>query len=102
MEKSQLDSETFKKIQALARLRLSPEEAELLQGQIGAIISFVGQLREIETEGVPSAPEAAAVHAKLRPDEVLPGLSADEALSNAPDRQGDLFRVPGMLEGVLP
>jgi aspartyl-tRNA(Asn)/glutamyl-tRNA(Gln) amidotransferase subunit C len=85
----------------LARLsRLALDEAELdhLAPQLDVIISSVARVQEVAAESIPPTTHAVPVTNVLRPDEVTPCLSADEALSQAPAVEQQRFRVPRILD----
>jgi aspartyl-tRNA(Asn)/glutamyl-tRNA(Gln) amidotransferase subunit C len=78
----------------LARLALSEEELERFSEQLSAILDAVGKVAELDLSGVePTAHPLDLVNVWAE-DEPKPCLSVDEALANAPDREGDSFRVP--------
>jgi len=78
----------------LARLALSEEELDRFAGQLDAILEAVGKVAELDLSDVePTAHPLDLVNA-WADDEPRPSLSVEEALANAPDREGDLFRVP--------
>jgi aspartyl-tRNA(Asn)/glutamyl-tRNA(Gln) amidotransferase subunit C len=93
-----LDPKAVDHIAMLARLELGPGDRELFARQLGAILDYVATLKELPTDGV--APLAHAVDATnvFRPDEPRPGLPPDDALGQAPGRQGDFFSVPRVIE----
>jgi aspartyl-tRNA(Asn)/glutamyl-tRNA(Gln) amidotransferase subunit C len=94
-----LSTEEVRRIAALARLRLSSEEETRLSGELSAILDYVRQLEELDVSGVePMTHALAAGETPFRADEVLPGLSPDEALANAPARAGNCFQVPRIIE----
>ncbi|HEY6101071.1 MAG TPA: Asp-tRNA(Asn)/Glu-tRNA(Gln) amidotransferase subunit GatC [Anaeromyxobacter sp.] len=95
-----LSLEEVRRIAALARLRLSPEEERTFAVQLSAILEHVDQLREIDVSRVePMTHALAAGEAPvLRPDEVKDGLPPEEALANAPARVGTFFEVPRIIE----
>ena len=82
----------------LARLELSPEEAEIFTGQMDAILAYVEKLNELDTSGINPTSHAVPVENAFRADVVLPSIGADSALVNAPDRVADFFRVPKVIE----
>jgi aspartyl-tRNA(Asn)/glutamyl-tRNA(Gln) amidotransferase subunit C len=51
----------------------------------------------VDTEGVEPAFRTLRRENVLRPDEAGDMLPQEEALSNAPDAEGGMFRVPGAL-----
>lgn len=94
-----LSLDEVRRIAALARLRLSPDEEARLAGELSAILDYVRALEELDVSGVdPMTHALAAGETPFREDVVLPGLPTDEALANAPARAGDCFQVPRILE----
>jgi aspartyl-tRNA(Asn)/glutamyl-tRNA(Gln) amidotransferase subunit C len=82
----------------LARLKLTDAELSLMARQLGAIIDYVDQLQSVNTTDVEPMAHPLPIGNVFRPDVLTPGLSVDEALANAPDRAGDFFGVPAILE----
>ena len=78
----------------LARLELSDDEVARFQEQLSAILDAVGKVRELDLSDVPPTSHPLAIANVWAEDEPHESLSVEEALANAPDRQGDLFRVP--------
>jgi aspartyl-tRNA(Asn)/glutamyl-tRNA(Gln) amidotransferase subunit C len=94
-----LSLEEVRRIAALARLRLSPEEEETFAVQLSAILGYVEQLRELDVSGVePMTHALAAGEVPLRPDALHESLTPAEALANAPAREGTCFKVPRIIE----
>jgi aspartyl-tRNA(Asn)/glutamyl-tRNA(Gln) amidotransferase subunit C len=94
-----LSVEEVRRIARLARLELSPEEERLFQGQLSAILDYVEQMKELDVSGVEPMTHALAGEAPpLREDLARPGLAPDEALANAPAREGTCFKVPRIIE----
>ena len=82
----------------LARLQLSSEEIQLFQQQLSEILEYVDQLREVGTSDIPPTARISQAKGVLRPDEVKAGLTTDELMRNAPQSDGDQFRVPPVFE----
>jgi aspartyl-tRNA(Asn)/glutamyl-tRNA(Gln) amidotransferase subunit C len=82
----------------LARLELSEAELATLTPQLSAIVDHVNQLQEVNTEGVEPLAHALDVHNVFRADEPAPSLPVADALANAPQRQGDFYAVPAVLD----
>ncbi len=78
----------------LARLELSDEEVELFREQLSAILEAVGKVSELDLEGVPPTSHPHDVVNVLAEDEPHEPLPLEDVFANAPDRAGDLFRVP--------
>jgi aspartyl-tRNA(Asn)/glutamyl-tRNA(Gln) amidotransferase subunit C len=95
-----LSLDEVRRIAALARLRLTPEEEQRYAGQLSAILDYVRQLEALDLSGVEPMTHALAAGepAALREDEVQPGLPLQKALANAPAREGTCFKVPRIIE----
>jgi aspartyl-tRNA(Asn)/glutamyl-tRNA(Gln) amidotransferase subunit C len=81
----------------LARLGLSEAEVTLLEGQLNHILDQYAVLAELDTEGIAPTAQVIELESILREDVVRPGLTAEQALANAPARLGDHFVVPAVL-----
>ncbi len=95
-----LSLDEVRRIAQLARLALTPDEERRFAGQLSAILDHVEQLKELDVSGVEPMTHALAAGdvAPPREDQVLPGLSPDEALAAAPAREGTAFKVPRIIE----
>lgn len=82
----------------LARLELSPAEKERMRRELDGILAYIDKLRALDTSGIAPTSHAVPVTNVMRDDVERPSLPQDEMLANAPDRQGDLFRVPKIIE----
>ncbi len=82
----------------LARLHLTEAELETMTRQLSAIVDYVAQLKQVNTEGVEPMAHAVAVHNVFREDEAAPSLPVADALANAPQRRGDFYGVPAVLD----
>ena len=78
----------------LARLDLSEEEVERLTQELGAILEAVGKVSELDLDDVPPTSHPLELVNDWREDEPRPSLGLDEVFANAPEREGNLFRVP--------
>jgi aspartyl-tRNA(Asn)/glutamyl-tRNA(Gln) amidotransferase subunit C len=78
----------------LARLELSEDELERFGAQLSAILEAVGKVAELDLSDVePTAHPLELVNVGAE-DEPRPSLPVEEALANAPEREGNFFRVP--------
>jgi len=95
-----LSLEEVRRIAALARLRLTPDDERTFAGQLSAILDYVRQLEELDVSQVEPMTHALAAGepAPLREDEVRPSLPPERALQNAPEREGTCFKVPRIIE----
>jgi aspartyl-tRNA(Asn)/glutamyl-tRNA(Gln) amidotransferase subunit C len=82
----------------LARLSLSPEEAGRMEEQLGKILEHIRQLDRLDTADVVPTSHAVEMGTPFRDDAAIPFGEKEEILKNAPDREGDFFRVPRILE----
>ncbi len=87
-----------RKVALLARLELTDSEVEVMSRQLNAIVGYVDQLKQVNTDGVEELAHALAVHNVFRADEPGISLPVDQALANAPQRKGDFYRVPAVLD----
>ena len=82
----------------LARLALTDVEIERMREQLNGILAYIEKLNALDTEGVDPTSHAVPLVNVMRDDAPGPCLPRDEALANAPDRAGDFFRVPRIIE----
>ena len=90
--------EEVEHVARLARLALSEEEREKMRAQLDAILTYVDKLNQLDTSQAEPTSHVIPMTNIFREDKAGPSLSQEEALANAPDRQGALFRVPRILE----
>jgi len=82
----------------LARLSLSEAEADRLREQLGNILSYIRQLDALDTKDVIPTSHAVEMGTPFRDDVARPFGDKEAILANAPDREGDFFRVPRIIE----
>lgn len=82
----------------LARLDLQEDEKERLVAQLSSILDQIAVIAEVDTSAIPPTAQVVALDNVMRPDEVRPSLTPDAVLANAPDREGDFFKVRAVLE----
>ncbi|HUX08877.1 MAG TPA: Asp-tRNA(Asn)/Glu-tRNA(Gln) amidotransferase subunit GatC [Acidobacteriota bacterium] len=92
-----IDAELVDKVAALANLEFDEQQKEEFAAQFAGIVSFVEQLSEVDTSGV----EADDIHGRadnvLSADEPKKLLGREQALANAPERDGEFFLVPKVI-----
>lgn len=81
----------------LARLKLSEKEKVKFQKELGKILEYIDQLKELDVENVQPTSQVVRMENVLREDKVKPSLSQEEALSNAPDKEDGFFKVPRVI-----
>jgi aspartyl-tRNA(Asn)/glutamyl-tRNA(Gln) amidotransferase subunit C len=82
----------------LSRLALTDQEKERMRRELDGILSYIDKLRALDTADVPPTSHAVPMTNVMREDEPRPSLSQDEMLANAPERSGEFFRVPKIIE----
>jgi aspartyl-tRNA(Asn)/glutamyl-tRNA(Gln) amidotransferase subunit C len=93
-----LDDKLLDHLSILSRLEFEKNEREQIRHDLSEMLSFVDKLKEVNTGGVEPLIFMNERPNVMRQDEIKTGLSPDEALANAPDRQGNFFRVPKVLK----
>ncbi len=93
----ELTSEEVQHIAMLARIGLTPEEVETLRSQLSGILTHVNQLNELDTEAIPPTAQVVALSNVFAADEARPSSPPEEMLANAPDREGNSFKVKAVL-----
>ncbi|MBN1844322.1 MAG: Asp-tRNA(Asn)/Glu-tRNA(Gln) amidotransferase subunit GatC [Sedimentisphaerales bacterium] len=93
-----LTAEQVRHVAKLARLACTDEEIAEFTEQLAAILQYVGQLEQVDTADVEPLAHCLPVHNVFRRDEVRPSLTNDQALANAPQRDGEFFAVPKVLD----
>ncbi|MFU0805333.1 MAG: Asp-tRNA(Asn)/Glu-tRNA(Gln) amidotransferase subunit GatC [Pseudoclavibacter caeni] len=81
----------------LSRIALTDEELDELTPQLEQILEAVATVNEVATPDVPATSHPIPLTNVFRPDEPGETLTPDQALGDAPDREGDYFRVPSIL-----
>ena len=82
----------------LARIQLTPDELQRFSGQLDEILAYVEELKTAKTQGAAPTSHVLPLTNVFREDQMRPSLPAEEALSNAPDRQGPYFKVPQIID----
>ncbi len=93
--------EDVERVAELANVELTPEETPRMLRDLNAILDYVAELNELDTEGVAplaQVSELSSVAAALRPDEVRPSLDRAAVMSQAPETNGAFFKVPKVIE----
>lgn len=93
-----VDENMVRRIANLARIGVDDAELPGLAKELSAILGFVEQLSEVDTEAVQPLTSAVATTMRLRVDEVTDGGYPQDVLANAPDKDDDYFAVPKVVE----
>ena len=90
---SRISADDVRKVAKLARLNLPDDKIATYTGQLESILGYVSQLEQVDTKGVPETTRAVEVTNVTRQDGVDPTPVREEILNQAPQREGDFFRV---------
>jgi len=82
----------------LARLKLAPEEAESFTARLDEILSYFEKLKELDTTNVEPTSHSIPMVNAFREDRARPSLDVEGALQNAPEKEGNFFKVPKIIE----
>ena len=93
-----LDEATVARIARLARIAVPEAELRPLAGELSHILEWIEQLNEHDTSDVPPMTSVVAMRLAWREDQVTDGGRPEDILKNAPERQGDYFVVPKVVE----
>lgn len=94
----QVDRALISKLEHLARLELTEEEAQQLVVDLNQILGMVGKLEELDTSEVEPLIYINEAINVLRPDEIVSDTTTEQALQNAPEHDGAFFQVPKVIE----
>ncbi|MCP9455327.1 MAG: Asp-tRNA(Asn)/Glu-tRNA(Gln) amidotransferase subunit GatC [Nitrospira sp.] len=90
--------EEVEHVALLARLRLTEEEKDMFARQLSQILDHIAQLNRYETVKVEPTTTVTGQVNVFRDDTVCPSLLVEQALANAPERVGDGFHVPKIID----
>ncbi len=93
-----IDEAQVRRVALLARLEMSDQEVHQFSDQLSSILEYIEKLNELDTENVEPLAHCLDVHNAFRADEIRESLGAEKSMTNAPDREGDYFKVPKVLD----
>ncbi len=93
-----LDPATIRRIASLSRIRVEEDQVESLQHELNSILGWIEQLNEVNVDGIEPLTGGAQMAMRMRDDVVTDGGYPEQILSNAPDRNGEFFAVPKVVE----
>jgi aspartyl-tRNA(Asn)/glutamyl-tRNA(Gln) amidotransferase subunit C len=92
-----IDDQMIEKISRLAYLEFEEEEKEKIRQDLEQILTFVEKLKELDTENVEPLVYLSDKTDVLREDRMIPTITTEEALLNAPEKSGPFFKVPKVI-----
>lgn len=93
-----VDAELVRQLARLARLKLRGDEVQMFTRQLSEIVNYVEQLQSVDTAGVEPLAHPLPIRSIVREDVPSASFETEQALAAAPQRVGDFFRVPAVLE----
>ena len=78
----------------LARLELTEEEKEKFTHQLGDVLAHVEKMNEVDTTGVEPMNHPMEFFNVMREDKKIYENTREELMQNAPDVEGEFFKVP--------
>jgi len=93
-----IDEPQVRKVARLSRLDLTEAEIEEFTGQLSAILDYVEKMNELDTDNVEPLAHCLPVSNVFRADSVKESLGTEKTLANAPQRDGEFFKVPKILD----
>lgn len=95
---SEISTELVRHLAGLARIDLSEAELESLTGELAQIVDNIAKVAEVATPEVVATSHPIPLTNVFRDDVVVPSLTVEQALSGAPAREGDRFKVAAILD----
>ena len=93
-----IDEPQVRKVARLSRLELTEAEIGEFTGQLSAILDYVEKMNELDTTNVEPLAHCLPVSNVFREDCVEESLGTEKTLANAPQRDGEFFKVPKILD----
>ena len=93
-----IEAKDIEMVAGLSRLRLNDEEAAAAGEDLEKFLTYVENLKTVDTEKVEPTTYALPMENVFRADVVKESLRQEEALSNAPEKDEGYFKVPRVLE----
>ncbi len=90
--------EEIQYVSRLAKMGVSEAEVETFARQLSDVLENFETLQQVDTDGVPPTTQPIPLDNLLRDDRQKPSISQDDALANAPHREGEFFRIRAVLE----
>jgi aspartyl-tRNA(Asn)/glutamyl-tRNA(Gln) amidotransferase subunit C len=93
-----IDRQAVDHVARLARLALDESERERMMGELAQILEHAEKIQELDLDAIEPTSHSLPVRNVMRPDEVRPCLTQEEALANAPATEAGRFKVPRIIE----
>jgi aspartyl-tRNA(Asn)/glutamyl-tRNA(Gln) amidotransferase subunit C len=93
-----IDQAQVKKVAKLSRLQLSESEVDEFTHQLSAVLDYMEKLNELDTAKIEPLAHCLPITNIFREDSVKQSLGTEKTLANAPQRDGNFFKVPKILD----
>ena len=94
VKRNVISDETMEYVGILAKLELSPEEAEAAKKDMADMLDYIDKLEELDTTGIEPMSHVFPVNNVFRDDVVTNGDGSEATLVNAPVKKDGGFKVP--------
>lgn len=95
---TKISEDEVRKLARLSGISVNDDDVQRLQSELGAILNYVDQLNELDTEGVQPTYQVTGLEHVARRDEVIDyGVGQEQLMANAPDQKDGQFKVPKVL-----
>lgn len=98
MSETILSAAEVRAIADLARLQLDEAELARYQQQLSAVLGYFQKLNELDTADIDPSTSVLPLSSVMRADQAAAALPLDEVIANAPDSDGEQFRVRAVLD----
>ena len=93
-----VDKKQVEYVANLARIEILASEAEYLGGQLSKILGYIDKLKELDVDNVAPMRGLNMQNNIFRNDEVKASDTKETILENSPQREGDYFKIPKVIE----
>lgn len=93
-----IDQAQVRKVAKLSRLELTEAELKEFTGQLSEILDYVEKMNQLNTDDVEPMAHCLPISNVFRQDEIRASLGTEKTLANAPQRDGEFFKVPKILD----
>ena len=95
-----IDQTQVRKVAKLSRLELTESEVEEFAEQLSAILGYMEKMNELDTDNVEPLAHCLPISNVFRKDVVRKSLGTEKTLANAPQRDGEFFKVPKIIDSL--
>jgi aspartyl-tRNA(Asn)/glutamyl-tRNA(Gln) amidotransferase subunit C len=89
-----IDKKTISQIAKLSRIEINEDEANKYSKDLSKVLDYFDQISKIDTKNIDPMTTPVENEYFWREDQAKSDYSPEEMLQNAPDRAGNLFKVP--------